>query len=99
MHTLTVNHNIFLTRDQRYKVARGEQVEVTGVCVPVWFTKDFSTEPAVEVFCRYHVMPDQPLSVRQGPGGFLIGLPTPPTKPPPIPESVWRSISQADKDA
>lgn len=99
MHTtLTVHHNIYLTREERYKVAAGETVVVTGVCVPVWFQRDFTTEPAVEVFAKYHVVPGQPLAVKQGPGGFAICLPPPPPPPARVPDHVWNSLSKVDKD-
>ena len=99
MHTtLTVHHNLYLTREERYKVTAGETVVITGVCVPVWSQKDFTTEPAVEVFVQYHIVPNQPLAVKQGTGGFTICLPEPPPKVARVPDHVWRSLSKIDQD-
>ena len=56
---LCVSHNIFLTRDQRYDIYKGERVEVIGVSVPVWFhNKVEVSEPASEIFCKYIIAND-----------------------------------------
>ena len=56
---LCVSHNIFLTRDQRYDIYKGEKVEVVGVSVPVWFyNKSEVSEPASEIFCKYIIAND-----------------------------------------
>jgi len=101
MHTtLCVHHNLYLSREDRYRLYKDEPVVVTGVCVPVWFQKNFSTEPAVEVFARYQILPGEPgLSVKQGPGGFSITLPHPPPPAKKPPENVWKALSEVDRDA
>ena len=53
MATITISHYIFLTREQRYSLNSGEQIDVIGVSVPVWFNKGTTSEPAKEVFCKY----------------------------------------------
>lgn len=53
MLTLTISHNIFLTRDQRYLLTNKESIEVIGVSVPVWFYKGNTSEPAKDIFCKY----------------------------------------------
>jgi hypothetical protein len=53
MLTLTVSHHIYLTTEQRSALLNGEQVETTGVSVPVWFYQGNTSEPATEVFCKY----------------------------------------------
>lgn len=55
MATLVIAHNIFLTKEERYKLHSGEPIEVTGVNVPVWFEKGNTSEPAQEVFCKYRI--------------------------------------------
>jgi hypothetical protein len=51
---LCVSHNIFLTKEQRYSLYEGNNIEVVGVSVPVWFyNKNETNEPAIEVFCKY----------------------------------------------
>lgn len=53
MLTLTISHNIFLTREQRYLIANKEKIEVIGVSVPVWFYRGNTSEPAKEIFSKY----------------------------------------------
>jgi hypothetical protein len=54
MLTLTVSHNIFLTKKQRYELSVVEStLEVIGISFPVWFYKGKTSEPAKEVFCKY----------------------------------------------
>jgi len=56
---LCVSHNVFLTREQRYDIYEGKQIEVVGVSVPVWFyDKSETSEPAIEVFCKYIIAND-----------------------------------------
>src|SRR5262252_8141079 len=74
--TITVLHNIFLTRDERYKLASGEDVETVGVSVPVWFHRGKTTEPAVEVFCKYKLT-NAPVQtpITSIDGGYLVNVP------------------------
>lgn len=53
MLTLVVSHVIGLTRDERYRLNKGETLDVYGVSVPVWFHKGNTSEPASEVFVTY----------------------------------------------
>ena len=53
MITLATSHNIYLTHEDRYALVKGQTVESVGVSVPVWFIKGTTSEPAVEVFCKY----------------------------------------------
>lgn len=56
---LCVSHNVFLTKEQRYDLYEGKQIDVVGVSVPVWFyDKSETSEPAVEVFCKYIISSD-----------------------------------------
>ncbi len=62
---LAVSHNIFLTKDQRYKIGEwlDTEVETVGVSMPVWctasaqgFRRRFKTdEPGDEIFCKYYI--------------------------------------------
>lgn len=97
---LFVNHNIFLTRDQRYAIVNRERVETTGVSVPVWmeYNTGKTTEPAEEVFCRYRLDNDESRkpSVRglrssDGHGtGYWINLPQLPAD--------WQDLPPIDVD-
>jgi hypothetical protein len=75
---LCVSHNIFLTREQRYDIYEGKQVEVVGVSVPVWFyNKNETSEPATEVFCKYVIANDnknQPKGIEITEEGYEIYL-------------------------
>ena len=51
---LCVSHNIFLTKEERYRLYESGNIEVVGVSIPVWFNKNETTEPAIEVFCKYY---------------------------------------------
>lgn len=78
MKTLTVTHNIFLDRDQRYRLVAGEEVEAVGVSVPVWFSKGKSTEPAQEVFCKYKLYNrPETFPINTWEEGYTVVLPQP----------------------
>lgn len=95
---LFVNHNIFLTREERYSLVNRERVETTGVSVPVWmeYNTGKTTEPAEEVFCRYRLDNDKSRkpSVRglrsdEGHGiGYWINIPQ-------LPED-WKDLPPID---
>jgi hypothetical protein len=55
MPTLVIAHNIFLTREERYNLQKGEPLEVVGVNVPVWLHKKVSSDIPQEVFCKYRL--------------------------------------------
>ena len=74
--TLAILHNVFLTENQRVNLNNGDSVEVTGVSVPVWFYKGNTSEPAIEVFCKYlltNIPDDYP--VTQMDDGYKINMP------------------------
>lgn len=77
MLTLTVSHNIFLTRQQRYELCQTDVVlSVVGVSVPVWFLGGRTSEPAREVFCKYLLsITDNSTAVRKHSEGYIINLP------------------------
>lgn len=53
METVIVSHNIYLTRDQRYKLHNREVIDVIGINVPVAIKGNSTTEPACEIFTHY----------------------------------------------
>lgn len=53
MATLTISHYIYLSKEQRYSLHDGQEIEVVGVSIPVWFHKGSTSEPAKEIFCKY----------------------------------------------
>jgi hypothetical protein len=51
---LSIAHNIFLTRDQRYHLTQvGTQVEVVGVSVPCFVKAKKTLETSEEIFVKY----------------------------------------------
>lgn len=50
---LIIHHKLHLTKDQRYLLHKGENVETIGISIPVWMIGSKTTEPASEVFCKY----------------------------------------------
>lgn len=76
MLTLTLAHSLFLTKEERYSLHAGKTLNIIGICVPVWFYKGTTSEPAQEVFCRYEVTnapPDKLIAKTHE--GFVINLP------------------------
>jgi hypothetical protein len=57
--TLTVSHNLYLSKEQRYDLLEGKEVEVVGASIPVWCYNGETSEPANEVFCKYKLIPSE----------------------------------------
>jgi hypothetical protein len=55
---LCISHNIFLTKEERYGLYENSSIQVIGVSIPVWYNRNETTEPAIEVFCKYHLKCD-----------------------------------------
>jgi hypothetical protein len=98
--TLAVHHVIHLTREQRYKLHAGEQIEVVGVSVPVWFIGENSTEPAREVFCKYYLTNpkgDFPIGIRKD--GYTIPIPYKPAPPiPDVTNEEWLKFTKEERE-
>jgi hypothetical protein len=77
MLSLTINHNIHITREQRYLLYNGHTVETVGISIPVWLTDEFTSEPAKEIFCKYTLKNDKdgdkPIQINKD--GYEITLP------------------------
>lgn len=92
---LFINHNIFLTREQRYDLVNRNSIEVVGVSMPVW-TDEYgkSTEPAEEIFCKYRINNDKGKRATvkalqdndKNPIGYWINLPQLPNNWKPVQE-------------
>ena len=83
---LAILHNIFLNREQRYKIGEFLNVEVhtVGVAVPVWYCPRrrkgritiATNEPAEEIVCKYTISNlAAPQVVDVFPDGYCIHLP------------------------
>lgn len=76
MLSLTVHHNLFLTRDERYRLHAGEDIETIGISIPVWVLKNVTSEPAKEVFCKYILKnPQKNIPININEDGFTIYMP------------------------
>lgn len=77
MLSLAIHHNVYLTKDQRYALNAGEDLEIVGVSVPVWTYNNATSEPAREVFCKYYLKnPKQDdIPIKIVPDGYVIVLP------------------------
>lgn len=74
--TLTVSHNVFLDRNQRYDLFNDKVVECVGVSVPVWYYQNKTSEPGNEVFCKYKLMSTEyKIFVKHNEEGYEIYLP------------------------
>lgn len=84
---LTIAHNLFPTREERYGF-EGENTEISmvGICLPVWVSGIATSEPAEEVYCRYrlrnYLTPGEE-SVHMTADGFTISL---------ADKSLWGSV-------
>jgi hypothetical protein len=77
MATITVSHYIYLSREQRYELNDGKDIEIVGICVPVWFQKGNTSEPAQEIFCKYKISNKKTgANVKQIDEGFDISMPS-----------------------
>jgi hypothetical protein len=100
---LLVSHNIFLTRDQRYTLIKGNPITVIGVSLPVWFTVKGgkTSEPANEVFCNYRIANKEGPLATAYENGYDINLPQlpddyeVPSKPT---NEEWRKMSFEDRE-
>jgi len=94
--TLVINHQIYLTREQRNLLLKEKTpIQVVGVSVPVWFDKGKTNEPAHEVFCQYTITNEpQEMVIAALPVGYRINLP----QPKPQPEVEFRSILDEEQE-
>lgn len=98
--TLSISHNIFLTKKQRYSLYNGKRVLAIGSSLPVWFYSGNTSEPAEEVFCRY-VLTNKKASanIKIEKAGYNLNLPQLPEdyKEPELSNDVWRSMSEEQR--
>ena len=100
--TLSIVHEVYLTKEERYVLAKGRPVETTGVSVPVWSSEEFTTEPAEEIFCQYILLNNNdPVSIDRTANGYLVTLPSlVGYKPPNYPSNeTWRSVPETVREA
>lgn len=100
MIILVISHNIFLSIKERYQLVYGRAIDAIGVSLPVWLTEQSTSEPAEEVFCRYHLEANPSLAeVGTIPGGYRIDLPNyHEIARPDVSLEEWRKMSKATQD-
>lgn len=99
MLSLTIHHNIYLTREQRYALHTEQEVVAVGVSVPVWYMSKITSEPAKEVFCKYTLKnPKRELPVQIMEDGYEISLPFREGVGLDITDEEWRRLLRDEPD-
>lgn len=94
MLSLTIHHQIHLTRDERLALHAGEDVVTTGVSIPVWFYGKLTSEPAKEVFCRYVLKnPKKDIPIKILDNGYEISIPYREGTKLEISDEEWRHLN------
>lgn len=105
MLNLAIQHFIYLTRAQRYALHEGIELVVVGVSIPVWFLQRRTSEPAKEIFCKYHLKNphhDQPIQILDD--GYEVSLPYREGQPlcndkgQPLSDEEWRVLNATNPD-
>jgi hypothetical protein len=98
--TLTIAHNLFLTREEIYNYFSGDEIEVIGVSIPVWLADGETSEPAVEVFAKYRLMhTKEKILIKHNKQKYEIYIPkTPSYEPPYISNDMWQSLNEEEKE-
>lgn len=96
---LNIQHNIHLTREQRYQLHDGVDVEVVGVSIPVWIINNVTSEPVTEVFCKYYLKnPKLEIPIKILKDGYEITIPYRQGKKLEISDEEWRDLSFKNPD-
>ena len=91
-----------MTREQRYELVEGKQVEVVGVSIPVWVWGNETSEPATELFCKY-TLTNQAGKTKIMPfnEGYLVNMPQPTLNRVPqasLSNEEWRGMSPSQQE-
>lgn len=99
MLSLTIHHNIYLTKEQRYKLHNQEDITVIGVSVPVWHINKMTSEPAKEVFCKYKIKnPKVEIPIVILEDGYEISIPYREGVGLEISDDEWRRLLREDSE-
>jgi hypothetical protein len=99
MLSLTIHHNIHLTKEQRYALHEGKEVSLIGLSVPVWYANKMTSEPAKEIFCRYYLKnPKKDIPIQILEDGYEISIPYREGTKLEISDEEWRFLNQHDPD-
>lgn len=99
MLSLTIHHNIHLTKQQRYALHEGQDIVVVGVSIPVWIADKMTSEPAKEVFCNYYLKnPKEEIPIRILDDGYEITIPYREGKDLNLSNEEWRELNMNDPE-
>lgn len=94
MLSLSIQHNIHLTREERYALHEGEDIITVGVSIPVWFMDKLTTEPAKEIFCNYYLKnPKKDIPIQILEDGYEITIPHRQGGSLNMPNEEWRNLN------
>lgn len=97
--TLSIAHNLYLTREQRYDWHQGKELTVIGVSVPVWFHGGVTSEPAAEVFSKYKLYAGDHIFITHNKEGYEITIPPEPLAVPQFPpDDIWNKLSKEEQE-
>jgi hypothetical protein len=100
MFILTISHNIYLTKEERYKLHKEKAIEVVGVSLPLLIEKNKIPSSPNEVFCRYQIINDKKRSesIKIFNNGYRITLPQDLRKrKPKLNLDDWRFLKEKEK--
>lgn len=96
---LCISHHIFLNDSQIDDLLRRKTIEVLGHSVPVWRSRNSTSEPAEEIFCNYilHNSEDLPQHINIHKFGYEINIPqTDPTKNKKLTDTDWLFMTDSE---
>jgi hypothetical protein len=97
MLSLTIQHNVHLTKQQRYDLHAGKNVETIGYSVPVWYLNKTTSEPGKEFFCRYVLKnPKEELPIRILEDGYEITIPYREGSKLDLSDEEWRILNETN---
>lgn len=106
MATLFVHHQIYLNKEEVNELNNKKTLTIRGVCIPVWFHKKDTSEPAEELFCNYILKNNKinkkvmVLKDEEMPIGYKIYLPQVPKsyKPREMSNESWREMTPDEQN-
>jgi hypothetical protein len=101
MLTLSIQHNIYLDRKDRYSLHNQIDVNTVGISLPIWHRENSSSEPGKEVICNYYLKnPKEELPIQILKDGYLVYLPhkTPERNFTEISDETWRKMPQEQRE-
>lgn len=77
MLKLSIQHNIYLSKKQRYDLHNNIDVNTVGISIPIWYLGKKKSEYRKEILCNYYLRnPGKELPIRILKDGYLISLPS-----------------------